>query len=41
MGARLEGIIFDDLECPPTRLSRSLYTYTIYWDVEYLKYGVF
>ena len=27
MGAGLNGIIFDDLECPITRVSRSLYTY--------------
>jgi len=27
MGAGLDGIIFDDLEWPPTRVSRSLYTY--------------
>jgi len=27
MGAGLNGIIFDDLEWPLTRVSRSLYTY--------------
>jgi len=27
MGAGLDGIIFVDLEWPPTRVSRSLYTY--------------
>jgi len=27
MGAGLNGIIFDDLECRLTRVSRSLYTY--------------
>ena len=27
MGAALNGIIFDDLECPLTWVSRSLYTY--------------
>jgi len=27
MGTGLNGIIFDDLECPLTRVSRSLYTY--------------
>jgi len=26
MGAGLDGIIFDDLEWPPIRVSRSLYT---------------
>ena len=26
MGAGLDGIIFDDLEWPPTQVSRSLYT---------------
>ena len=31
MGAGLDGIIFDDLKWPPTRVSRSLYT-----EVEYL-----
>jgi len=29
MGARLNGIIFDDLECPLTRVSRSLF-FSIY-----------
>jgi len=27
MGAGLNGIVFDDLEWPLTRVSRSLYTY--------------
>jgi len=36
MGAGLNGIIFDDLEWPPTRVSRSLCI-----EVEYLKNGVF
>jgi len=27
MGAGLKGIIFDDIEWPLTRISRSLYTY--------------
>jgi len=27
MGAGLDGIIFDDLEWPPTRVSRPRYTY--------------
>jgi len=27
VGAGLDGIIFDDLEWPPTRVSRSRYTY--------------
>jgi len=27
MSAGLNGIIFDDLQLPPTRVSRSLYTY--------------
>ena len=30
MGAGLNGIIFDDLEWPLTRVSRSLYTYKVY-----------
>jgi len=32
MGSGLNGIIFDDIECPLTRVSRSLYL-----QVEYLK----
>ena len=27
MGAGLDGIIVDDIELPPTRVSRSLYIY--------------
>jgi len=51
MGAGLDGIIFDDLDCPPTRVSRSLYNYKSCalshgdisndLEVEYLKNGVF
>jgi len=38
MGAGLNGIIFNGIEWPLTRVSRSL---TVYIQVEYLKNGVF